>query len=766
MASDASADPRYRVLVDTLDEGFVFQDEAGRVVFANPAASRILGLTLDQLRGGTSYDPAWNASFADGEINPARHPAVVARETGEPVTNVVMRVAHGDGREAWISVNARPVFDAGAERPSGVVVSFSDISEQVEGAAALRDERDHGRALVSALQDGLVETDSDGHITNVTDRFCEMTGFSRAELLGVGPPYPFWPERLVAIYSEALAANPDEGSWDVVLARRDGSTFPALMTASEIRDPDGGTRSLLGVVRDLTERNETEARFRLLAENSTDLITCHDAMLRCTYASPACRQIVGYEPEELIGEPLVAFWHPDDRPQLDMLARAALVDGAEVPTAEYRVRRKDGTYTWLESAVRVVRDEAGDVTEVQSRSRDVSARREAERSLRDAALERQQRDADAERHRLETELARAQRLESLGRLAGGIAHDFNNLLGVILNYASFVAKQLEPGSAVADDVVEIRRAAERAAELTRQLLLFGRREVARAETFEVAPVVEEVVALCRHSLGEVDLRIERPSGSPSIRADRGQLEQVLMNLLLNARDARATEIVVTVVGGSEQVALTVADDGDGMTPETVDQAFEPFFTTKSRDRGSGLGLASVHGIVTSAGGTVSIESTLGSGTRVTVELPSGAGAPVREPAHEPRVAPSDSAPTVLVVDDEPEVRVMTARILREHGLRVVEAHSAREALRLAKERSADFALLLTDVVMPSLSGVELAGIFRVLHPHVEVLLMSGYTDGAVDDTLEIPLLMKPFNEADLVLAVTRVLDRRETAPVS
>ena len=239
-----------------------------------------------------------------------------------------------------------------------------------------------------------------------------------------------------------------------------------------------------------------------------------------------------------------------------------------------------------------------------------------------------------------------------------------------------------------------------------------------------------------------------------------------MNLLLNARDARATEIVVTVVGGSEQVALTVADDGDGMTPETVDQAFEPFFTTKSRDRGSGLGLASVHGIVTSAGGTVSIESTLGSGTRVTVELPSGAGAPVREPAHEPRVAPSDSAPTVLVVDDEPEVRVMTARILREHGLRVVEAHSAREALRLAKERSADFALLLTDVVMPSLSGVELAGIFRVLHPHVEVLLMSGYTDGAVDDTLEIPLLMKPFNEADLVLAVTRVLDRRETAPVS
>jgi len=379
---------------------------------------------------------------------------------------------------------------------------------------------------------------------------------------------------------------------------------------------------------------------------------------------------------------------------------------------------------------------------------------------------------------LQQQLNQAQRLESLGQLAGGIAHDFNNLLAVITNYAAFLAEGLrDQPETVKGDLAEIRKAAERAADLTRQLLVFSRREVVKPEVLDLNRTIRETESLLRRTIGEdIDLCVELEADLPEVLLGSGQIEQLLMNLSVNARDAmptggaltirteattfeRAVETTTGDLAPGTFVQLTIVDTGRGMEREVMSQIFEPFFTTKQEGRGTGLGLATVYGIVQERGGQIQVYSEPGRGTAFKVYLPaSEQAAPAQQPA--PVAERGGSGEKVLVVEDEPAVRRLTARILGAAGYEVFEAAEPYEALALCEEVDVD--LLLTDLIMPGMSGKELADRLTAAHPRLRVLFMSGYTGDVISRqgmlSEDVTVLEKPFSSESLLRRVRAGLD--------
>jgi two-component system cell cycle sensor histidine kinase/response regulator CckA len=377
--------------------------------------------------------------------------------------------------------------------------------------------------------------------------------------------------------------------------------------------------------------------------------------------------------------------------------------------------------------------------------------------------------ADAERRDLESRMQQSERLASLGQLAGGVAHDFNNLLTVIVNYASFIAESTTNDDDTRAQAVEIVASAERGAGLTKQLLLFARREPVQRTPLDIRQVVRDVRELLVQAVGEaIEVVIVEADDLPLVTGDRGQLEQVLMNLAVNARDAMPDGGTLTIEtslaraeggAGAACVQLRVTDGGEGMDDEVVARAFDPFFTTKSSGQGSGLGLATVYGIVFDAGGTIELTSTPGHGTTFRVRLP------VPADVTEDVVAPAMSSPvagtgeTILVVEDEVPVRKVIVAMLRRNGYEVVETADAPAALELAS--GTRFDLLLTDIVMPGLSGRDLVAELRRRRPLQRVLYMSGYSGGAFGAQRALDpgeaIIHKPFKERDLLTAVHAAL---------
>jgi signal transduction histidine kinase/CheY-like chemotaxis protein len=381
---------------------------------------------------------------------------------------------------------------------------------------------------------------------------------------------------------------------------------------------------------------------------------------------------------------------------------------------------------------------------------------------------------------LQEQLDQSRRLESVGQLAGGIAHDFNNILGVIINYAEFVGDELPSDSSAAEDVREIRRAAERAAALTRQLLIFSRREVVQPEQLDLREVVSQLENLLHRALGErVELDTRFGDELASVEADPGQIEQVLVNLAVNARDAMPDGgrllIEVDNVELDEEytymhpdteagayVRLKVSDTGIGMERETIQRAFEPFFTTKGKGEGTGLGLATVYGIVTGAGGRVDIYSEPGMGTTIKVHLPASSAAP-RRSGGAGGERPSGNGEVVLVVEDEADVRRMAERILSKGGYSVIGTSGGEEALEVCRDSDQPVDLLLTDVIMPGMLGTELVEQIRPIRPDLGVVFMSGYSHEvlapeALAEENGTAFIEKPFNAGELLHVVRGVLD--------
>ena len=388
---------------------------------------------------------------------------------------------------------------------------------------------------------------------------------------------------------------------------------------------------------------------------------------------------------------------------------------------------------------------------------------------------------------LEEQLARAQRVEAIGRLAGGIAHDFNNLLTVISGSAELALEVLPDGAAGRDEIVQIREAGERAARLTSQLLAFSRRQIVKPVPWQLNTVVQEMTSMLRRLIGEhIELRMDLAADLGIVRADRGQLEQLLANLFVNARDAmpdggrlsietanveldQAYAQAHLAVTPGPHVMIAVTDTGEGLSAEARSHLFEPFFTTKPKGRGTGLGLATVYGIVKQSGGNIWVYSEPGQGTTFKVYLPRVFEEMRETVAAEPatRVDHARQGETVLLVEDEREVRRLAARILSERGYQVLAAEDGSEALRVARDHAGEIQLLLTDVVMPGLSGRALAERLKVNRPRLKTLYMSGFTDNAIVHhgvlDRDVAFLQKPFTPQSLAAAVRAALIRPKPA---
>jgi signal transduction histidine kinase/CheY-like chemotaxis protein len=399
-------------------------------------------------------------------------------------------------------------------------------------------------------------------------------------------------------------------------------------------------------------------------------------------------------------------------------------------------------------------------------------------------------EAEAERERLEGQLHQSRRMESLGQLAGGVAHDFNNLLAVILNYASFVAEELTNATATPTgtqwtgplkDVEQIQLAAERASLLTHQLLAFARREVVQARVLSLNSAITRMEQILRRTIGEqTELVIDLAAGLPTVVADPGQIEQIVLNLAINARDAMPTggtlsietaaveisadENPVEVAPAGDYVRFRVGDTGVGMSAEVRDRAFEPFYTTKPKGEGSGLGLATVYGIVSQSGGYTKIYSEAGVGTTVTVLLPAMKQDPTRDESDGPvdRLSELVGTETILVVEDEEALREVTRRILTRNGYTVVTAASGAQAIELAAAETGPIDLVLTDVIMPKMQGPTVANEVSQLRPGIRVLFMSGHAQPVLEAEAvlgtDFQLVEKPFNEATLLAKVREVLN--------
>jgi PAS domain S-box-containing protein len=525
----------------------------------------------------------------------------------------------------------------------------------------------------------------------------------------------------------------------------------------------------LGAV--VTERRQAEAAlqkseegFRALIENAVDLIIVLDADGATTYVSPSMERMLGYEPGEVVGRSFTDLIHPEDLSAgLQVTALRLQATGLADQPSMLRVQHKDASFRTIEVISNNLLDDPA-LNMIVVNARDITGRLEAE----------------GERRELEARLRQAEKMEAVGRLAGGVAHDFNNMLGVILGHAEMAIAEVDLAQPLGQDLAEIRMAAERSADLTRQLLAFARKQTVAPLVLDLNETVAGMLVMLERLIGEGIHLSWRPGPDLAlVSVDPSQIDQILANLCINARDAIVDIGQVTIETSNivldaaycarrpgsvpgEYVRLAVSDDGRGMDEDTLAQLFEPFFTTKGVGKGTGLGLATVYGIVKQNNGSVDVWSEPGQGTTFAIYLPRQEGKAERARAGSPTCPAARGHETILLVEDEQAILDLTARMLERQGYTVLPARTAGDAIRLARDRGDELSLLMTDVVMPDMDGRRLAETLRSFRPDLKRLFMSGYTadviahHGVLDEGVF--FIQKPFSMKDLTAKVRQALD--------
>ena len=520
------------------------------------------------------------------------------------------------------------------------------------------------------------------------------------------------------------------------------------------------TNTLQEKLRTEAALHRSEEQYRLIAENTSDLICIIDTQAQYVYVSPSYKELLDYSPDDLLSKSCYHFIHPDDHQEA--LGCLEALPGRKPERQELRLRHKDGSWRLFETMGNWIYDSEGRAQQGILVSRDLTERKNAESALRNSG----------------EQLRQAQKLEAVGQLAGGVAHDFNNLLTVITGYSDLMLHRLTKDDVNRSKVEEIRRAANRASSLTRQLLAFSRKQVLQPKVFDLNGLVADISKMLERLIGE-DIELVAILGETAqINADAGQIEQVLMNLAVNARDAmpkggkltietsrvdideRCAKTQIGVQPGS-YVLLAVTDTGMGMEAETLKHIFEPFFTTKEQGKGTGLGLSTVYGIVKQSGGNIWLYSEPNEGTVFKIYLPRvsldvGVAAVAKVPSIR------GGTETVLIVEDDAQIQQLVLEVLAEKGYNVLVSSNGLEALQLLSSLSAPLDLILTDVVMPQMSGRELAERAASIKPDTKVLFMSGYTNDAIvrHGVLDSGtwFIQKPFAADALAARVREVLD--------
>ena len=621
-------------------------------------------------------------------------------------------------------------------------------------------------AVVDEALEPIVTVDATGRIVDFNLAAENTFRYPAADVLGRLAGDLLVPPRLRERYDRELARLRGAESplqprtVDSVARRADGSEFPVEIVVGRVVVDDQAF--LTAFIRDTTERHEAQASLAHLASlvrSSSEAIIGEAPDGTITSWNSGAETIFGYADEEIIGRHVSMLLRPE---QTEGVESTASQSGEGLEQREVVGVTKEGRHIRLAVTSSPVVNHRGETTGRATIARDITA----------------DRAAAAEREELQQQLHQSQKMQAIGRLAGGVAHDFNNLLAVIINYANFLADDLEESSAEREDVERIRQAANSAVGLVRQLLLFSRQDALEPQVVDINQLVLDMEKLLRRVLGEdVELETRLATDLQLTKIDPGQTEQILMNLAVNTRDAMPNGGTLAIdtsnatadeyfaqqhgIQPGDYVRLTVTDTGCGMDADTLAHIFEPFFTTKTEGEGTGLGLATVYAIAQRAGGCVTVQSELGVGTTFDIYLPATDEEEDKPLTIDTASGRAGNGETVLVVEDSDEVRVLAERILSTHGYEVLSARSGRHALEVCEAHTGPLDLLLSDVIMPHMSGQELVRWLRRAKEGFATLFMSGYTEErATVQGLDFPVtfLQKPFTEATLLAKVHEALE--------
>ena len=740
----------------------------GEYIWVNPAVEHFTGYSAQEILALPDFASTVVAD-EDRAMFLGRFQEAIR---GSREDNFEFRYLHKNGTKRWLSASWQPIFDEQGN-PLGTRSSGYDITARKQAEEALRASQQLAESIIESIPGAFYMLDEAG-------QYVRWNAYQRDDIVGK-------PDDQIAGFPAIDTIHPDDrariqtrianvlrtGAVETVEGRvllRGGPEFQwLLMTGRQL--VVAGHPHLVGIGIDITERKradvirqESDDRYKALFNRSNDLVYIHDFEGRFIDANSAALNRLGYTKEELRSVSFATLLSADQYALAAQVLQELQAIGVQTSPTEFRLRTKTGGQIWVETQAAVIMAD-GKVVAIQGIGRDVTERKQAEQA----------------RAQLEEQLRASQKMEAIGSLAGGVAHDFNNLLSVILGYTGFAMEGVRDGDPIRNDLLEVKQAGERAAALTRQLLAFSRKQVLQPVAIDLNQIAAGVEKMLQRILGEdIDLVQTLAPDLGLTLADPGQIEQVLMNLVVNARDAMPEGGKLTIetsnveideeyaarhvaVTPGSYVQLAVSDKGCGMDEQTRERIFEPFFTTKERGKGTGLGLSTVYGIVKQSGGNIWVYSEPGQGTTFKIYLPRAPSATAAT-AIEPTTirAPSTGTETILVVEDEEALRKVALRALEAAGFKVLTAADGNEALMKSAQHAGDIQLLLTDVVMPGMSGRVLAQELAKTRPTIKVVYMSGYTDNAIvhHGVLDpgTHFLAKPFTSADLTQKVREVLD--------
>ncbi len=744
------SEEKYRVLVERAHEGIlVAQDGIHR--FVNPAAANIWGYSQEELLSrplGEFIHPDDRDMVVDRSLRRA--------EGGEIPGRYDHRVLTKDGKTKWVEIDSGAISWKGSP---AVLVFATDVTDRRNMEEALKEREEWYRTLVEESFDGIF-VQKGPKIVFANSRLYEMLGYSAGELEGQEHWLVYHPDYRAITSRRAIArmlGKDPVSQYEVKLQRKDGTSFDGEISARAVTVRGGpGVQVWL---RDISGRKRSELARRRLAtavEQAEETIMITDPSGSIQYVNPAFEKTTGFTTKEALGKNPSILKSGRHGEELYRDLWNSITHG-KVWKGRFVNRRKNGTLFSEDATISPVRDRTGRIVNFVAVKRDVT-----------------------EGLALQQQLLQAQKMEATGTLAGGIAHDFNNLLTVVMGFSELLLAEKEQDHPEYADLQKIFHAAKNGADLVQRLLMFSRKSEPKPVPMNLNKQIVQVEKLLRRTIPRmVDIGLELSPDLPRIDADPSQVEQVLMNLAVNARDAMPDKGKLTVrtdiltldeeycrlqveASPGEYVVLGVSDTGHGMDKQTLEHIFEPFFTTKEMGRGTGLGLAMVYGIVKQHNGHITVHSEVGHGTTFQVYLPAIPGE-AETGVETSEEAPAFGTETVLLVDDEEYVRELGARILTKQGYTVLQAENGKKALDLFDKERSQISLVILDLIMPKMGGKECLKELLKIDPQVNVLVASGYSaDASVEDTIQMgakSFVAKPFRSNDLLRDVRRVLDR-------
>lgn len=754
------SEARFKGMVEQSPFSIQIIDTAGKTLQVNREFEKLWGVGLDDFRNFNMFE---DRQIEETGIRSYLLRALAGEAVILPPLHFSSVKSLGKGRHPWVRARIFPIRDE-TGKITEITLMHEDITEHKQTQETLL----WTQFAMARARENILWVDHEGQIIYANESSCASLGYTQEELLSL-KVFEIDPDFPVENWEQHKQQMREKGSLSFESCHRakDGRIFPVEVTTNYFEV--NGQFCACAFDHDISERKRVEAalrenekRFRLLVQNSNDIIMILDHNGTPSYVSDQCTRILGYRPAELIGVADASYVHPEDQPGITEMMGKSLLEPGKVLKAEYRFRHQNGEWVHCEAmGCNLLNDPS--VQGIVLNVRDITERTKAEQ----------------ERLKLQEQLQQAMKMEAVGRLAGGVAHDFNNLLTGISGNVQLALMDLKPNDPLAETLAEISKAAESAAMLTRQLLAFSRKQLIEPKVLDLNDLIGSMHKMLKRLIGE-DLELQTLPGKNlgAVKIDPGQFEQILVNLAVNSRDAMPNGGKLTIETANVEldeeylrihstaqagryVMLAISDTGVGMSEHIKAHLFEPFFTTKEKGKGTGLGLATIYGVVKQAGGNIEVYSEVGKGTTFKIYLPRVEEKAEKLEKDRRALQIPGGTETILLVEDEEIVRNLALKILKRLGYKTLPADSGGDALVLAEQHAAPIHLLLTDVVMPGMNGRQLAERLAKIHPETKVLYSSGYTEnaiahhGVIDKGLN--FIGKPYAPRALAEAIRKAL---------